>query len=159
MNVTYINPVLKSIVNVLSMMAQTTPEPGKPVIKEGDRARGVVSGLISMKGESNKGEKASGSLALTFSKPAILDIYKKMMHEDKDEVDEMVQDLVGELSNMVLGGAKGILEGEGHHFGLSLPEVLAGEDHVIPHTVEGTKVILPFTTDAGEFYVEICFTG
>lgn len=158
MNVTYINPVLNSIVNVLSMMAQTTPEAGKPAIKEDDKARGVVSGIISMNGESNKGEQASGSLALTFSKPAILDIYKKMMHEDKDEVDDMVKDLVGELSNMVLGGAKGILESEGHHFGLSLPEVLAGEDHVITHAVDGTKVILPFTTDAGEFYVEICFT-
>ncbi len=158
MNVTYINPVLHSIVKVLSMMAQTTPEAGKPVIKEDDTARGVVTGIITMEGESNKGEKASGSLALTFTKPAILDIYKKMMHEDKDEVDDMVKDLVGELSNMVLGGAKGILESEGHHFGLTLPEVLSGDEHKIAHSVNGSKVILPFTTDAGEFYVEICFT-
>lgn len=158
MNVTYINPVLTSMVNVLSMMAQTTPKPGKPSIKEDDRARGVVSGIISMQGEASNGEQASGSLALSFPKPVILDIYKKMMREDKDEVDDMVKDLVGELSNMVLGGAKGILEGEGHHFGLTLPQVLAGDDHVITHTVEGTRVILPFSTDAGEFYVEICFT-
>ena len=152
MEAKFINPVLTSMVNVLSTMAQMEPKPGKPSLKDDSQARGVVSAVISM-----DGSKAKGSLAISFSKPVILDIVKRMLRQEVDEVDDMAKDLTGELSNMVLGGAKALLEEEGYDFGLSLPAVISGPDHVIEHAVDGPKILLPFTTDAGDFYVEICF--
>jgi chemotaxis protein CheX len=152
MDATFINPVLSSMVNVLATMAQMEPKAGKPSLKQDDKALGVVTGVIAM-----EGPEAKGSLAISFPKPVILDITKRMLREEKAEVDDMVMDLTGELANMVLGGAKRLLEEQGYHFGLTLPSVKAGEGLPVEHPYKGPKILLPFTTDAGEFFVEICF--
>ena len=140
------------MVNVLSTMAQMQPKPGKPSLKQDDKALGVVTGVIAM-----EGPQAKGSLAISFPKPVILDIHRRMLHEEKTEVDDMVKDLTGELANMVLGGAKRTLEEQGFSFNLTLPTVQAGEGLPVAHPYKGSKILLPFTTDVGEFYVEICF--
>jgi len=150
MDVKYVNPVLDSIVNVLSMMAQMKPEAGKPRIKDGSEALGVVTGMIDFKGSG-----VAVSTAISFSKPVALEITKRMMHTDPQEVDEMVQDLVGEISNMMAGGAKGTLEGQGYSLDLTLPSVFTGDPHEIKHTVSGPVILLPFTTEAGDFFVEL----
>lgn len=152
MEAKFINPVLTSMVNVLSTMAQMVPKPGRPSLKTDDSAPGVVTGLIAM-----EGAQARGSLAISFPKAVILDIVKRMLREEKTEVDDMARDLTGEISNMVMGGAKGLLEEDGYHFGLSLPTVLFGEGHTIHHGVDGPRILLPFVAEPGEFFVEICF--
>lgn len=152
MNVTFINPFLESILNVLSTMAQVEAKAGRPLIKKDDVARGDVTGVIGM-----TSAQAKGSLAITFSEAAILDISKRMLGEESDELDETVTDLVGEITNMVTGGAKRILADKGYDFDLAIPAVVAGKNHKIMHKFHGPKVIVPFSTDAGEFFVEICF--
>ena len=152
MQAKFINPVLTSMVNVLSTMAKLHPTPGKPTIKKDNQALGAVTGIIAM-----EGEQAKGSLAVCFPKAVILDINKRMLHEEKTEIDAMVEDLTGEIANMVIGGAKKIFEDEGYSFGLTLPRVVSGPDHTIDHPVVGPKILLPFTSEPGEFFVEICF--
>ena len=152
MDVKYVNPVLDSIVNVLSMMAQMKPEAGKPSIKEGSEAQGVVTGLIDFKGSQN-----AVSTAISFSRPVALEITKRMMHTDPEEIDDMVQDLVGEICNMMAGGAKGTLEAQGYDLELTLPSVFTGEHHEIKHTVSGPVIVLPFTTEVGDFFVELAY--
>ena len=85
------------------------------------------------------------------------DIAKRMLGEDVSEVDETITDMVGEITNMVTGGAKNLLLEQGYDFDLATPVVVAGKDHVVKHKSSGAKVIMPFTTDAGQFFVEICF--
>lgn len=152
MNAELINPFLEAITNVLRTMAQLEPKPGRPLIKTDDVAHGDVTGLIGM-----AGEQARGSLAVTFSEAAILDITKRMLGEESKEIDSSVTDLVGEITNMVTGGAKRILADKGYHFDLAIPAVVSGKNHRIIHKSKGPKIVVPFTTDAGKFFVEICF--
>ena len=77
MNVEFINPFLESIVNVLSTMAQLEAKPGRPMIKKDDVAQGDVTGLIGM-----TGEQARGSLAVSFSEQAILEISKQRLGDE-----------------------------------------------------------------------------
>lgn len=152
MDAKYINPVLTSMVNVLSTMAQLEPTPGKPSIKRDARALGVVTSTIGL-----EGPQAQGSLAISFPRPVILAIVERMLEMETDGTDETARDLTGEISNMVMGGAKVLLEEQGYDFGLTIPSVQAGDDHVVKHTVEGPTILLPFGTSAGEFYVELRF--
>lgn len=152
MNVDYINPVLEAIVEVLSMMANVQPKVGKPILKSGSKAQGDVTGIMSMHGSNTK-----GSIAITFSKPAILEICYNMLGDTKKDVDDEVLNLVGELTNMVTGKAKALLEEKGYDIGMSLPTVVSGKDHSIDHKSSGQKVLLPFTINSGRFYVELCF--
>lgn len=153
MDVKYINPALDSIVNVLTTMAGITPVIGKPSIKKNQNAPGIITGLIDL-----KGKETTGSLAISFSKPVALELAKNMLRIETDVIDDMIEDLVGEMANMMAGGAKAIFEQQGYDFNLTLPTVLAGENHQVKHSVEGTTILLPFSTNAGEFYVEACFS-
>ncbi len=147
----FINPVLKAVVNILQTMAQITPQPGKPEIKSDDVSRGVISGFIDLAGSN-----ARVSVAVTFSKEAILDIGSRMMHMELKEVDEIITDLVGEMANMVAGGAKANLQEAGYDFDLTLPSIVVGDAHQVKHSVEGVTLIMPFSIEAGQFYVEVC---
>ncbi len=148
----FINPILSAMVDVLSTMAQVEPTPGRPQVKGDDRARGVVSAVIGI-----EGERTRGSLAISFPEPVIRDIVRRMLGEEMTVVDDTARDLTGEISNMVLGSAKAAYAEAGYDFGLTQPRVFSGENHVIDHGVDGPRILLPFATEAGEFFVEICF--
>ena len=65
--------------------------------------------------------------------------------------------MVGEITNMVTGGAKKELAERGFEFDMATPIVVSGRDHTISHRSEGAKLIMPFNHVAGKAYIEICF--
>lgn len=152
MNVEFVNPVLISIVNVLSTMAKVDAKPGRPAVKQGEVSRGDVTGIIGM-----TGDKIRGSIAISFPEAVILDIAKRMLNEESAGIDATVTDLVGEITNMVSGGAKKLLGDKGYDFDMALPTVVSGKNHVVDHKSRGVKIVLPFAVDKGVFFVEICF--
>ena len=154
MNIEFINPFINSISNVIVTMATLEVTPGTAKSKTDDHAYGDVSGIIGMISDTLK-----GSMALSFTEPAILEITSRMLGEKVTSIDEMVADCVGEITNMVTGGAKTILAETGHYFDMATPVIVTGKGHDITHRFKGAKVIIPFTIPAGEFFVEICFEG
>jgi chemotaxis protein CheX len=153
MNIEFINPFLESIVKVLATMANTKATPEKPFLKTTKRANGDVSGIIGL-----AGEKAKGSLAITFTEPAILHIASQMIGEEVKNVDDSVADCVGEITNMVTGGAKKILSEKGYTFDMAIPSTIIGKNHSIAHKTVGPIICIPFKTVAGSFFVEVCFS-
>ena len=152
MNVEFINPFISSLLNVLSTMAQTDLTPGKPKIKKTEVAVGDVSGLIGMVGPQTK-----GSLSITFDGELAMTIMERMLGERPEKIDEEVTDMVGEITNMVAGGAKILLGDKGYEFDMATPVVVSGKDHTITHKCEGPKLIMPFTSDFGAAHIEVCF--
>ncbi|AQS40240.1 putative inhibitor of MCP methylation, CheC [Shewanella psychrophila] len=152
MNVNFINPFLESLLNVISTMANMKLSPGKPKIKTDNLAKGDVSGLIGMVGPQTK-----GSLSITFEQGLILEIMQNMLGENPGEINDEITDLVGEITNMVTGGAKNILGEKGYDFEMATPVVVAGLGHRISHKADGMKIIMPFTSPHGSAYIEICF--
>lgn len=152
MNVEFINPFIAALLNVLKTMAQTELKPGKPKKKTDEIARGDVSGLIGMVGPQVK-----GSLSITFDENLALTIMERMLGERPDAIDAEVTDMVGEITNMICGGAKNELGEKGYDFGMATPIVVSGKGHTITHQVDGPKMIMPFSSDSGEAFLEICF--
>lgn len=152
MNVDFINPFLQSLINVLSTMANMQLTPGKPKLKTDNLAKGDVSGLIGM-----VSPQAKGSMSITFEQGLIFEIMQNMLGERPSALDDEVTDLVGELTNMVTGGAKNLLHDKGYDFDMATPVVVAGIGHRISHKADGKKIIMPFTSPFGSAYIEICF--
>lgn len=151
-NVAFINPFLESLLNVLSTMAQTEATHKSPTLKNSNVAKGDVTGIIGM-----VGNKVKGSLSITFSEAAVLDITCNMLGEKLTSIDETVTDMVGEITNMVTGGAKRILADAGHDFNMATPTVIAGKDHEIHHHCQGKVIQIPFVSAKGQFFVEVSF--
>ena len=152
MNVEFINPFLSSLMNVLETMAMTKLKPGKPSIKKEQVSKGDVSGIIGMAGPQTK-----GSLSVTFDEALALTIMERMLGERPESVNEEVTDMVGEITNMVTGGAKVTLGDKGYDFDMATPIIVSGKNHTINNKCEGSTLIIPFSSDSGTAYIEVSF--
>jgi chemotaxis protein CheX len=150
MDVKFINPFLEGTVDVLKTMAMVEPRPGKPYLKKGNQAKGDVSGIIGMTGS------VRGSLALSFSERSIFKIVSGMLGENHGEINGEVRDAVGEITNMISGVARKKLEAQGYNVVAAIPTVVSGKDHAILHVLGGASIIIPFETDDGPFFVDVC---
>ncbi len=150
MDVRFINPFLEGTISVLKTMAMMEPRAGKPYLKEGKLAKGDVSAIIGLTGS------ARGSLALSFSEESILKIISNMLGENHREINGEVRDAVGEITNMISGVARKKLEAEGFSIAAAIPTVVSGKDHSFIHVLGGPSIIIPFETDNGPFFVDVC---
>lgn len=145
-----INPFLKSAKNVIETMAQTKVKAGTPHVKEGRAAYGEVTGVIGMSSDT-----ISGSMIVSFTDKAILKIVANMlMEEPRAMIDDEVVDAVGEITNMICGGAKAELAKINHKFDLATPTMVVGKGVEISYYSSAPTVVIPFETADGTFVVE-----
>ncbi|GAB6041244.1 chemotaxis protein CheX [Endothiovibrio diazotrophicus] len=149
----FVQPAVEALVRILHTMAATEVTAGPPAVKENPRAKGSVTGIIPLRSSEYR-----GSLAVTFSKPAILAIYRRMVHEERESLDEEVANLAGEITNMVAGGANREYSEQGHGFEMATPFLLLGQNHAVHHDLKGTTLLIPFDSDVGGIFIELCFT-
>lgn len=150
MDAEIINPFLNATINVLKTMAFTEARPGKPAAKKHNNSFGDVTGVIGMASEN-----LSGSMIVSFSKSCILQILAKMLNEEpKTAIDNEVVDAVGELTNMICGGAKAELAKINYRFDIATPTMIVGKGAEISCHIATPTIIVPFSTDYGDFVVE-----
>ena len=149
MKVEYINPFLNATKNVIETMANTPVTAEKPALKKGNMSWGVVTGIIGM-----ASDKLKGHMVISFDAPCILGIVSGMLAEEFTEVNQDVVDAVGEITNMICGGAKKELSEMGYLFDLAIPLMIQGKDIEITQFTKGPVVTIPFTTARGKFVVE-----
>ncbi|MBF0099380.1 MAG: chemotaxis protein CheX [Desulfobacterales bacterium] len=150
MDAKMINPFINATTHVLQTMAFVTSKAGKPYLKQDDVARGDVTGVIGITGETN------GTIAVTFDEGSILKIVSNMFGEEMKELNHEIADAVGELTNMISGQARRELETMGKIFEAAIPSVITGKNHAITHYTDGPKIAIPFTTEGGNFTIEVC---
>jgi len=133
-------------------MAQIELVVEKPQAKMDEIARGDVSGIIGM-----IGPEIRGSMAITFDEALATSIMKNMLGEHVSSINDDVRDMVGEMTNMICGGAKTMLAQQNYEFEMAIPVIVSGAGHRIQHKVDGPKIILTLSNDIGNAYLEICF--
>lgn len=150
MKAEFINPFLHATKNVLETMAQTPVNAQKPKLKDGTTTYGEVTGIIGMASET-----VSGTMVVSFTEKCILKIVGNMLMEDpKATIDDEIVDAVGELTNMICGGAKAELAKLNHKFDLATPTMVVGRGVEITHYSSEPTLVIPFVTDAGDFVIE-----
>ena len=150
MDVKFINPFLNGTLEVLEKMASIKPVAGKPYVKTNDTACGDVSGIIGMTGD------AIGSLALSFSEECIIYIANNMLGESHTEMNKEVLDTAGELTNIISGAARKLMEKDDLKVFAAIPTIVYGKQHMVRHIVSGPSIVLPFQTEKGTFVIDVC---
>lgn len=152
-NVNYINPFIGATLQALEMMAAVRPERGAPFIKTDQVAKGDISGLIGLAGET------TGSVAITFPEVLARHIYANLVGEEATELNDEVRDSIGELANMIAGGAKAELAQQGCNFQIAIPTIVVGKGHTIDHKGQGPCLVVPFTLEGEQFWLEVSLSG
>ena len=150
MEVKYINPFISSIINCLEMMIGITPERKPPFIKSNSSGEGDVTGMIGFADKN-----VIGSLAISFPTNTALMVYNSMTGEEVFQVTRNVQDSIGEIANIVTGGAKTELAEQGLSFHISIPTIIVGKNHEIHHKVDSPVMAIPFSLDKHQFVMEV----
>jgi chemotaxis protein CheX len=108
-----------------------------------------ISGVIGLAGTHK------GVLAIHIPNKVAMAITSSFLGMDVDEINEDVEDAVGELANMLGGNVKSILSENGRDINLSLPSTITGKQYDFQPTKEAERIIIPFRCDAGEFTVDL----
>ena len=69
-----------------------------------------------------------GNGALVCSDAAACDLSSRMLYSQFSQVDEEVLDAVGEITNMIIGGFKNLLEARVGRLQMSIPSVICGKN-------------------------------
>lgn len=147
MQVELINPFLQSTCDVFRTMLGCELVRGAPGLKQTSTPKFEVSGMIGFSGSHH------GMVVVSLSRDAAIAIAEKMLGQRPESIDEDVIDAVGEVTNMIAGGAKTRLEQ--HRLSISLPTVICGKHHAISFPSNSTPLSLPFDSDLGPICIDI----
>lgn len=148
----YVNPFLQSVYTLFGTMLSAKATRGAPKISDGKRRPKEVMTLIGLSG------KVSGTIALSFPIPTALSVAGRLVSMDLDEFDETASDAMGEIVNMVAGGAKAkISETVGSTLELTLPTIIRGDEYVVYSPSKALWLEVPFTCDLGDFALRVTF--
>jgi chemotaxis protein CheX len=103
------------------------------------------------------GDGVCGAVSLLFSKDMAMAVFRSMMMmEDAAEVNmSEVRDAIGELGNMVAGGAKARLQDTGVDMAIGLPTVVEGENHHLSNPGDAVCRVVPMETAKGLFHMQV----
>lgn len=147
MDVRYVNPFVNSICNTFETMCGLKVEVGKPSLKTGDDPRSDVSSVIGFSGD------AAGCVVIHFSFEIASKIATAFAGTDITPEHPDFADAVGELANMVAGGAKAKFDGL--NISISLPNVIVGRNHNVSASKNNPRLVVPCKTSVGTFHVEV----
>ncbi len=149
MDVKYINPFLHSTTNFFQSMLSTKVEFGKPSITQADDYRSDVSGAIGFSGE------ASGAVVLAFREDVAVAIASKFTNKELNVDHPDFADAIGEIANMVAGGAKTRIPNL--KVDIALPSVIIGEQHQLAQSLDSPCLCIPCQSNLGDFVVHVAF--
>lgn len=146
MKAEYINPFISSISTVFATMLNCELSRGKLFLKTNHCPEHEISGIIGLSG------KAAGTVVLSLNRTTAISAAEALLGVRPPEINADVKDAVGELVNMVAGGAKAQLE----HFDMSLtiPTVITGR-FCVEFPSKSPPICVPFESPWGSLTVEV----
>jgi chemotaxis protein CheX len=147
MDSSLIMPFVASAQAVFQTMMQVRAEVGEPYVNT-DRAGGhEVFAIIGMTGDVN------GSVTLTFPRTTASRVASVFGGAEVGFDSPDFIDALGEVVNMVAGGAKAKFAGR--NVSISCPSVVIGDAVSLRHGSDHKSIVIPFTSDLGDFNIEV----
>lgn len=147
MDVSYINPFIQAAQNVFRTVLDCDIERRQVMAKDDSAPTFDVSAVIGLSG------KARGAVAFSVSDSVAFMVVKAMLEVEVDAIDSDVVDAIGELANMIAGGAKTALSN--YEMSISLPNVVVGKGHCIDFPSRVRPICVLFETPAGPISLEV----
>jgi chemotaxis protein CheX len=127
-DVQLVNPFLVATLDCMTVMGGLQPERRRLFLKTSPIMHGEVAGVIGLS-RANGGGNITGSVVVSFPDSLARRIVSRLVNEPPETLaKDMVLDGIGEVANMVGGGAKRLLAGGPYRFEISTPTVLAGHN-------------------------------
>jgi CheY-specific phosphatase CheX len=139
-DVQLLNPFLVATLDCLTTMAGLKPERKRLFLKTSPVMHGDLAGVIGM----TRG--VTGSCVVSFPESLARKVVARLLGDQPANMTkDMIQDGIGEVANMVGGGAKRLLAMSDYKFDISTPTVLAGHPIMLYNPPETISIACEFT--------------
>jgi len=139
-------PFVNSVRNVFATMVRVKTEVDRPHVKGTPVPLYDVSSIIGFSGD------IVGTVVVSFQLSAAKKLVAAFAGVEMDERSADFADALGELANMIAGGAKKDI---GVNASISTPSVIMGQGHHIAPLKDVPCLVIPCRTPVGDFAVEI----
>jgi chemotaxis protein CheX len=139
--------VIEATKDVFGTMVMMDIQDCFPLLEPVNKFHCSVTGMVGLAGTY------TGILSIHCPQPLALKITSNMLGMEVEEVDEDVNDALGEIANMLGGHVKMVLSKGGLDISLSIPTVISGEEYAINSVVDTDCVVIPFECEDGRFLV------
>lgn len=139
--------VIDATREVFSTMVMMDPMDDYPIKEPLNRFRCSITGMVGFAGTY------SGVVSIHCPVALALKITSSMLGMECEEVNEDLNDAIGEIANMLGGNVKQVLSKGGLDVKLSIPTVISGEDYTINSLSDSDCVVIPFNIDDDRFIV------
>jgi len=140
----YVIDATKEVFSTMVMMDLTDDYPLKEPVK---RFKCSITGMVGFAGTY------SGVISMHCPANLAMKITSNMLGMECDEVNEDLNDAIGEISNMLGGSVKQVLSKGGLDVKLSIPTVISGEDYTVNSLSDSDCVVIPFVIGDEKFLV------
>lgn len=152
---TEIDAICAATVEVFTTMLSDEPRPHDSYAER--NAGGATDGVVSLIGLTGSWV---GTGMVTCSAPLACKLSAMLLMSDPPEgpeaVNEEVLDSMAEITNMVIGNVKNILEEHLGELNLSIPTVVYGRNLTTRSVNEGEWVVVPFDCAGDRLEVKLC---
>jgi len=118
-----VEAVASAVNNIFNDMLEMAPVPSGAHEETGALEHSDVTGIIGIAGW------VTGTISFHCQAELATRIAGTFLGMDVAEVNDDVMDVVGEMANMIAGGANTLLSQQGKHFEISLPTVITGSSY------------------------------
>lgn len=139
--------VIDATKEVFSTMVMMDPCDDYPLKEPVNRFKCSITGMVGFAGTY------SGVISMHCPANLAMKITSNMLGMECDEVNEDLNDAIGEISNMLGGNVKQVLSKGGLDVKLSIPTVISGEDYTVNSLSDSDCVVIPFNIGDERFLV------
>lgn len=133
--------VINATKEVFSTMVMMEAVDDFPLKEPVSRFKCSITGMVGFAGTY------SGVISIHCPVALALKITSNMLGIDCDEVNEDLNDAIGEIANMLGGSVKQVLSKGGLDVKLSIPTVISGEDYTVNSLSDNDCIVIPFTIE------------
>jgi chemotaxis protein CheX len=134
----YVIDATREVFSTMVLMEVTDNFPLKEPVK---RFKCSITGMVGFAGTY------SGVISIHCPVALALKITSNMLGMDCDEVNDDLNDAIGEIANMLGGSVKQVLSKGGLDVKLSIPTVISGEDYTVNSLSDNDCIVVPFTVE------------
>lgn len=152
-DVNLLNPFIAATLECLTQMAGAKPKRKRVFVKTDPQMHGDICGIIGMT------NGITGSCVVSFPELLAKRIVARLLGDDPATISPgMVEDGIGEVANMVAGGAKRKFVDTAYRFDISTPTVVHGEPVKLFNPADTVSIACEFSADPAwpeTFLIEI----
>ena len=138
MDIKYINPFIIAAQTVFKTMLGISVEMGKPALKNVNRTSGDVTGIMGLAGDKK------GTVTISLREAGARFIYKTLVGEECDSINQDVVDAIGEITNIISGQARKEFEKNDINLNAAIPMVIVGKEVEMNFITKIPIISLPF---------------